>query len=589
MKKIISLMFIAVLLCGIIVIPARAETTRNRIPTQEEAVEWVLAQVGKKIDYNGDGNNMCADLAHAYSDFVYGYDDDIVAVVVKLVTRDDGSSYYIPSAGYPSTRWDVIYDGNPQPGDVVTWAAGSYTTESTETGRYTPGGHVAIVVDVHGNTFSAVDQNNTLPIAKMDDYSVSRVAYFIRPHYFIPGPNDTGDLPVLSVSNSENNFTLSWNKSTWAKYRLSVSVGNTDNWQTLRDYTADDEMKCDGAVTDNNIYYYKVETIDTTDTVCKTSNIVCVHKSTNGSVHDLTFVEGIEATDEHAGLTAHYVCSVCGNRFYDADAQKWEDYEALIIPVQPHVHKPEYVPAVKYTDTTIGEDAHWHCKCGKDYLDGEAETLINRSLHIRYPEPAKIHFAKSKVFSDQFADVSKDKWYYQNVIEAFELALMKGNSDTVFNPEGNVSVVEAITMACRIHSIHATGTENFTQGNPWYQVYLDYALENGIISEEMYSSDVTRIATRAEFAEIFAKALPDIGLIEVNNVYDGDIPDVAAGASYYDAVYKLYRAGILNGSDDKKTFYPNNNISRAECAAIVSRMADVNNRIISKTFIYSNK
>ncbi|MBR1461736.1 hypothetical protein IJ596_08940, partial [bacterium] len=60
MKKIISLMFIAVLLCGIIVIPARAETTRNRIPTQEEAVEWVLAQVGKKIDYNGDGNNMCA-------------------------------------------------------------------------------------------------------------------------------------------------------------------------------------------------------------------------------------------------------------------------------------------------------------------------------------------------------------------------------------------------------------------------------------------------------------------------------------------------------------------------------------------------
>ena len=50
-------------------------------------------------------------------------------------------------------------------------------------------------------------------------------------------------------------------------------------------------------------------------------------------------------------------------------------------------------------------------------------------------------------------------------------------------------------------------------------------------------------------------------------------------APYASAVYRLYRAGILAGSDANGTFSPLSYITRAEAAAVVSRMADSDNRI----------
>ena len=51
------------------------------------------------------------------------------------------------------------------------------------------------------------------------------------------------------------------------------------------------------------------------------------------------------------------------------------------------------------------------------------------------------------------------------------------------------------------------------------------------------------------------------------------IPDVPSSASYAGAVFTLYRAGILTGSDGNY-FYPSTAINRAQAAAIASRMAD---------------
>ena len=86
-------------------------------------------------------------------------------------------------------------------------------------------------------------------------------------------------------------------------------------------------------------------------------------------------------------------------------------------------------------------------------------------------------------------------------------------------------------------------------------------------------------ATRAQFAEIFAAALPDEALSIKNSVSDNAIPDVKMKDSYSAPVYKLYRAGILAGGDAKGTFSPGTFITRAECATIVARMADSDNRV----------
>ncbi len=51
------------------------------------------------------------------------------------------------------------------------------------------------------------------------------------------------------------------------------------------------------------------------------------------------------------------------------------------------------------------------------------------------------------------------------------------------------------------------------------------------------------------FASVLAAALPSEALTAINTIADGAIPDVSYSAYYADAVYLLYRAGVLTGSD----------------------------------------
>ena len=236
----------------------------------------------------------------------------------------------------------------------------------------------------------------------------------------------------------------------------------------------------------------------------------------------------------------------------------------------------------KNTDTrTISELGHNYVN-GVCSRCGERDPNTQKPITPVNPEPNKneVHFPKMTVyFQGQFSDVPANQWFTNNVANAFSFGLMKGNSATTFNPYGDVTVAEAIAMAARIHSIYTTGTENFTQGTPWYQCYLDYAYQSKIISYAYYNCDVKNKATRAQFAEIFAAALPDEALSIKNSVSDNAVPDVKMKDSYSAPVYKLYRAGILAGGDAKGTFSPGTFITRAECATIVARMADSDNRV----------
>ncbi len=185
---------------------------------------------------------------------------------------------------------------------------------------------------------------------------------------------------------------------------------------------------------------------------------------------------------------------------------------------------------------------------------------------------------------NQFTDVSATSWYAQNVATAYELGLMIGSSSTYFNVNGKVQISEVITMAARIHSIYTTGSSDFQQKSPWYQTYVDYAISNGIISGSY--PDYGKSATRYEFATILEAALPDEALPIINYIEPGCIPDVPVSAPYADAVYSLYEAGILTGTDRYGTFNPNATIARSETAAIITRMAMTSLR---KTFSLEKK
>ncbi|MBO5143181.1 MAG: S-layer homology domain-containing protein [Clostridia bacterium] len=185
------------------------------------------------------------------------------------------------------------------------------------------------------------------------------------------------------------------------------------------------------------------------------------------------------------------------------------------------------------------------------------------------------NFKQNKTYQNNFEDVNQNDWYYENVKIAYEKGLVNGTSEKTFNPTGNITVAETITLASRLHSIYMNDDYKFVANGVWYQPYIDYAIQKGIITEEQFNNYNNK-ATRAQFAMIFANALPNEALNAINDITS--IPDVSKNVFYANDVYKLYKAGILAGSDNYGTFNPNSNIQRSEVAAMVTRMADVNLR-----------
>jgi len=178
-----------------------------------------------------------------------------------------------------------------------------------------------------------------------------------------------------------------------------------------------------------------------------------------------------------------------------------------------------------------------------------------------------------------FVDVSQNAWYYSDVKTAWEQGLVDGTSATTFAPNDNLTYAEAVKLAACMHQLYTTGkvTLENRENGPWYQTYVDYAKANGIISGDF---DWNAPATRAEYMAILAKALPDEAYEVINTIADGAIPDVPMTHPQAAAIYRLYRAGIVQGLDGAHNCNPGAYITRAEVAAILTRMMNPDARIM---------
>ena len=180
-----------------------------------------------------------------------------------------------------------------------------------------------------------------------------------------------------------------------------------------------------------------------------------------------------------------------------------------------------------------------------------------------------------------FSDVEAGVWYENELKLCWEEHLVDGVGDGKFAPGENITLGEAAAFAARIHNMAYSWLEDreevdFVQGEPWYQVYVDYDVANGILEAGQYA-DYGAYATRAQFAAMIARSLPASELTVRNGVEDGAVPDLPQGSPFYDEIYTLYRAGILTGAEDG-SFMPDTYISRAETVAILGRVGDYNLR-----------
>ena len=158
-------------------------------------------------------------------------------------------------------------------------------------------------------------------------------------------------------------------------------------------------------------------------------------------------------------------------------------------------------------------------------------------------------------------------WFDPYIAKATSYGLVGGYTDGTFRPDGSITLAECLVIASNMRDIYNGGDGTFPSGtSPWYTVYVNYALRQGIIREGDFE-DYDVPATRAEVAYIFAHALPDGALKKVNG--KPDFSDVYAATDYRSSITALYQAGAIAGYEDG-TFRPENTITRAEVCVILS-------------------
>ena len=169
-----------------------------------------------------------------------------------------------------------------------------------------------------------------------------------------------------------------------------------------------------------------------------------------------------------------------------------------------------------------------------------------------------------------FTDVEDTAWYAGDVQTACELGLMVGIGDGLFAPGESLSVAQALTLAVRVRAIYEGG-ELPEQGEPWYQVYFDYAASAGMADAGTFEPLADTPAGRALTAFLFSAALPEEELPAISDI--SSLPDVDESTAYSEAIFSLYRAGVLTGEDEYGTFHPAEPLTRAQAAAIIARVA----------------
>ena len=177
---------------------------------------------------------------------------------------------------------------------------------------------------------------------------------------------------------------------------------------------------------------------------------------------------------------------------------------------------------------------------------------------------------KNTMPAQQFVDVSQNEWFYDNVKTVFEYGVMTGSSAEYFDAKGTLTVAEALAIYCRLHRTYSGEEPISVSSSPWYQPYVDYANQTGFDFQENVDFGVA--INRADFVMLLGAAFPSEALLAINDLSIYAVPDVSPAAYFYESMYMLYCAGVLSGSDAYGTFMPESFITRAEVAAIISRM-----------------
>ncbi len=180
-----------------------------------------------------------------------------------------------------------------------------------------------------------------------------------------------------------------------------------------------------------------------------------------------------------------------------------------------------------------------------------------------------------------FKDFQDSHWAYQNVKVLVEAGAIGGYPDGSFKPSGTITNAEFIKIA----TVQAGFDGKAEVGAAWYKPYVDFAYDKGIIEKGIFSDNAwNKPITRDKMCYVIAKVGEYLGedfsyTSEIKSGMDLAVTDVKSMSEpYKTCVYKALSKGIVTGYANNKSFEPSWNATRAEAAAMLSRLSDKNLR-----------
>ena len=163
-------------------------------------------------------------------------------------------------------------------------------------------------------------------------------------------------------------------------------------------------------------------------------------------------------------------------------------------------------------------------------------------------------------FVNPYTDVAEGAWYYDVVMQASEAGLMKGVTDTQFEPNGTLTRAMFWTILARASGVDTEG------GESWYAKAQAWATENGVSD----GTDAMGAITREQLATMLWRYAgePDSDY-SLSAFTDADsVSDYAETAMAWAVEH-----GIITGMTDT-TIEPQGTATRAQCAAMLMRLVE---------------
>ncbi|MBI9014150.1 MAG: S-layer homology domain-containing protein [Clostridiales bacterium] len=173
-----------------------------------------------------------------------------------------------------------------------------------------------------------------------------------------------------------------------------------------------------------------------------------------------------------------------------------------------------------------------------------------------------------------FEDIDDTKWYsdWVNIIK--DLNITSGYPDGTFKPDNQLKRIELLSFTMK-----SLGYDIPIANDYWGQNIIDKAIEINIISNQssdLMFSDPEGYITREETARVIYNAY-----LKSNEVFNSDVDQEIRStivdleeinSMYLQGVVGVFSSGIVEGYADK-SFKPKNQLTRAEAAVFISRLA----------------